>query len=478
MINVVLFGVLGCGKSSIINLLSDEPIAEVSTGADPCTDRPRWYEVSIDGRRFRLWDTMGFHLARGGHTNPLLPCDQAHAVLRNLTDGINLILLCARKGGGFASLGGLYRLINDFFYGGHAPIAIVVTQCDTPDIGWWERNQNAIAQKTSIPVHSIPHACITAIHWQTGYHDSKQTLKALLKNYATAVPPITLRLDLSSYTTASLRLANHCGLSIPEATSLVEQFGRPLRPFNVVLIGETGVGKSSIINLLVGDSVAETSSGINRCTLDFRSYKIKTGTQQFYIWDTVGFNGIEIRHDMCERAIENAIRLVHDLSRQGGIDLLVFCKKHGRHTPSELNFYKLFEEFLCKGQVPVAVVITHLEFQNPMDKWWELNGESFVKALGRDVIGHACITSLPLHDPHDQKLRDKILSSRLSVQAMLEDCLLPRSTLAGVEGIPSKQSTKRSGDMSRAPRKMTVKNLMDGCGLTKEQATEVIKLLF
>ncbi|KAF8550569.1 kinase-like protein, partial [Imleria badia] len=95
VVNVVLFGTLGCGKSSIINLLADEPIAQISTGIDvhPCTKRPRWYEISIGQRRFRLWDTMGFHFAREGDVSPLLPYEQALAVLRNLTDGANLILL-------------------------------------------------------------------------------------------------------------------------------------------------------------------------------------------------------------------------------------------------------------------------------------------------------------------------------------------------------------------------------------------------
>ncbi|KAF8548050.1 kinase-like protein [Imleria badia] len=120
VINVVLFGATGCGKSSIINLLAENPIVEVPTDVDPCTKRPRWHEIFIGNRQMRLCDTMGFRLAREGDTNPLLPYKQAHTVLRNLTDGVNLILLCARKDEIFASLGGLYRLIKDFFYGGRA----------------------------------------------------------------------------------------------------------------------------------------------------------------------------------------------------------------------------------------------------------------------------------------------------------------------------------------------------------------------
>jgi hypothetical protein len=110
-INVVLFSALGYGKSSIINLLAGKPIAKVSTNMEPCTKQPRCYQISI-----------------GGDICPLLPYEQAHTVLR-----VHLLLLCARKDE-ITSLGSLYRLINDFFFGGQAPIAIVGTHCYRPTL--------------------------------------------------------------------------------------------------------------------------------------------------------------------------------------------------------------------------------------------------------------------------------------------------------------------------------------------------------
>ncbi|KAF8547376.1 hypothetical protein OG21DRAFT_1517415 [Imleria badia] len=469
--NVVLFGALGCGKSSIINLLADKPIARVSTDVDPCTKRPQRYEISIGERRFRLWDTMGFCLARR-ETSPLLPYNQAHALLRNLADGVNLILLCACKDEIFTPLGGLYRLINDFFYGGRAPIAFVVTQFDTPDEGWWPQHQDAIAQRTGIPVQSIPHACITTL--QTGCVQSKEALKALLDNFAPAIAPVTLRPDLSLI--ATLRLAYHCRLSIPKAIALAKQCsrGRPPRPFNVVLFGETGVGKSSVINLLAGHQVARVSSALCNCTLNYCSYNIDTGMQQFLIWDTMGVNGMDIGNSMGRRAIEDAFGLLREVSRLGGVDLLVFCKRGGRITMSDQNTCSLFKEFLCQGQVPVAVVVTGLEHCDPMEKWWEEQGEHVVQLIGGGVIGHACITSLPFDSLGGGVHR--VLESRLSLQAMLEDCVFSRSTPTGIEGILSILSIKRTGEMGHAPKTTTIRTLMDRCGFPKEQAEELLKL--
>ncbi|KAI9572112.1 P-loop containing nucleoside triphosphate hydrolase protein [Boletus coccyginus] len=489
---VALFGVTGCGKSSVINLLADKQVANVSTGVEACTRRAQWYPISLGEKKFRLWDTMGFNQAEAKDTNTLSPFEQAHALLRNLQDGVDLVLLCARKDGINASLRSLYWLLDSFFFGGRAQIALVLTHFDIPDDQWWGRNRNVIAQKCNIPVQFLPYVCITTV--QNGspgsdplYNQSKQALKALLQEHATA--PTPLRLDLSSdiaSTAAAETLNVHCQLNIPDATTLVEKFRSPKRPFHAILFGESGVGKSSVINLVLGDSVAEVSSGINSCTLGYRSYKINTGLHQFLVWDTVGLNDM-VEHNVCGRAIENAIELIRDLHKQGGVDLLVFCKKHGRFSASELSNFRLFQEFLCEGQIPVAFIITHLEFHDPMEGWWETNGEGLLKACKLKtgaVAGHACITSRALEDPDDRKHHDKLSLSRQSVQAMLEDSISYGSAFTKDEGIWVMSFLKKLVGLVRVQRhpprkeKITVRSLVERCGLTKEQAEELIKLLY
>ena len=221
----MLIGPLGCGKSSIINLLAEEPIAPVSTNGEPCTKQPRCHQVSIGGRRFRLWDTMGFPLSRGGDISHLSPYEQTHTVLRNLPDGVHLILLCGRKDE-ISSLGSLYWLINDFFFGGRAPVAFVVTHCDISDKRSLDRNQRSIATVTRNPIQSIPRAFSTTA--LTGSDLSRRTLRSLLANAISSTP---LRLNLSSQEAASLDIASHCKLSNSDAAALVERF---CRPHNVV----------------------------------------------------------------------------------------------------------------------------------------------------------------------------------------------------------------------------------------------------
>ena len=420
--------------------------------------------MSIGERQFRLWDTTGFSLPRGGEIGHLSPYEQAHAVLRNLPDGVHLILLCARKDEISPSLGSLYWLINNFFFGGRAPVAFVVTHFDTFDKRWWDRNQRSIVTKTRIPIQSM--AYITTTTARTGCDRSRQTLRGLLSNAITSIP---LCLTFSSHEAASLDIATHCKLNISDATALVERFSKPR---NVVFFGKAGAGKSSVINLIAGRPVAQVTSDIESCTLGSTSYVIDTPKKQFVVWDTVGFNGVRNGHEITRQAVVHTTQLIRDLSGASGVDLLVFVKECGKLTESERYCHRLFQEFLCEGQVPVAVVVTHLEDQEPMEHWWETNGEGLLKALSGNVIGHACITSLSTTDSEDSKYREQATESRLTVQTMLHNCTsFPQGQVISVQ-LP----TKEGEETDRVPEKMTVKNLMNHCGLTMDLAKEVVKL--
>ena len=481
MYQVALFGATGCGKSSIINLLTDKPVANVSESVEACTRRARWFPASVGEKTFRLWDTTGFNQVKAKDVDPLSPYEQAHALLQNLQDGVDLILLCARKDGLDASLGNLYWLLDNFFFGGRARIALVFTHFDMPDEDWWDHNVDVITERCSIPARSLPHACITAIQVsQSGYtyELSKHTLRALLQEHATSSTKLP---DLSSGTTVedvAESLRSHCQLNLLDAKTLVERFRLPRRPFRVVLFGETGTGKSSVINLIVGKSVASVSSRIEGCTLSSCCYEINTGSHQFLVWDTVGFSGNRGR-DATAMAFRDATRLFHSLHGTGGVDLLVFCKKGGRMSRLELSCFWFFQEFLCKGRIPVAFIITHLESHSPMETWWEMNGEDLVSKCNlrmSAVAGHACITAA-----QDDLDDHKCSLSRELVQTMLEDSISRGNALNHDEGIWAMSFLKNFVEMvkgcSTRKDKIPVMKLVNRCGLTREQANELVRLL-
>lgn len=168
------------------------------------------------------------------------------------------------------------------------------------------------------------------------------------------------------------------------------------RRSNVVLFGEIGAGKSSVVNLIMGldHDVAKTSSGASSCTLDAKSYDITIRGRDFRIYDTVGLNEPQsLRDPDCLiGAINKAYRLVTYLSETGGINLLVFCVRRGRITANMQQNYMLFHDFLSHKKVPIALVITHLEHEENMEDWWLYNHPHFADC-GIHIIGHACITA-------------------------------------------------------------------------------------
>ena len=173
------------------------------------------------------------------------------------------------------------------------------------------------------------------------------------------------------------------------------------RSLNIVLFGQTGSGKSSVINLIAGRQVAEVSHGADACTLSFNPYTFPVNGRIFHIWDTVGLD----EPDTELEAIEGACDLIHQLTSQGGVDLFIFCIRAPRITVTSRANYRLFYEVLGRSSVPIASVITHLEQEVDMEKWWERNVKQREK-LGLNFAGHACVTGLPTHSKYPESLHN------------------------------------------------------------------------
>lgn len=163
---------------------------------------------------------------------------------------------------------------------------------------------------------------------------------------------------------------------------------------NVVLFGQAGAGKSSLINLMVGENVAKTSSDMRSCTLQWQEHPIKFDGESYSVFDTVGLEEPQLGIGHYLDIVENSYKLIQYLEKRGGIDLLLFCMRAGRLTTTLQTNYRLFHEFLCDKKVPIVVVITYLENEaGEMDNWWKRNSDIFEEREVR-VNGHACITAI------------------------------------------------------------------------------------
>ncbi|KAG1815223.1 P-loop containing nucleoside triphosphate hydrolase protein [Suillus subaureus] len=384
--NVVIFGESGAGKSSLVNLIAGKDVAATSSDTAGCTTGTSVHEILIRNEtlKVKLFDTAGLDEDPQG----AVPDKEARRILKKLVHAlmeqgdIHLIIYCVRSERVIRTLRRNYEFIHSQVKR-KVPIVLVVTSLESykQDMEeWWRLNENTISE---LGMTFAGHACVT-----TGMiTQSNVTERGRKQSYDAVCQLIEqCRSNESVYYTGPSQGTTY---NIPSKLAASSN-----RHTNIVLFGQAGAGKSSLVNLMAGENVARTSSDMRSCTLHWQKYPIEFDGKSYNVFDTVGLEEPQLGIPQYLDAIENAYRLIQDLERQGGIDLLLFCMRAGRVTSTVQNNYRLFHEFLCDMKVPVVVVITYLENEvGEMDDWWKRNKYAFD---GREiyVAGHACITAI------------------------------------------------------------------------------------
>jgi len=170
---------------------------------------------------------------------------------------------------------------------------------------------------------------------------------------------------------------------------------------NIVLFGQTGAGKSSLVNLMAGGERAQTSLGTERCTMHWEEHPIAFDECNYKVFDTVGLEEPQLGIKEYLNVIVNARSLITKLDNEGGIDLLLFCVRAGRLSATLQNNYRLFYEWLCEKKVPIVIVITGLEREVNMEDWWTRYKGSFDR-LNIVVDDHVCITAVNLGGTYER----------------------------------------------------------------------------
>jgi GTP-binding protein EngB required for normal cell division len=163
----------------------------------------------------------------------------------------------------------------------------------------------------------------------------------------------------------------------------------------VIIFGEPGVGKSSVVNLIFGEDTAPTSPNAERCTFSSTSYSATIQGKMYNLYDTSRINhgGTGTANIEAAKTILDLYNLVRFLDENEGPKLLVFVVRCGRLTETTKKNYDLFRDTIFEKMVPIVVVITGCENVIPMDHWWDDNKATFEEA-GMTFSGHACVCTL------------------------------------------------------------------------------------
>jgi len=143
--------------------------------------------------------------------------------------------------------------------------------------------------------------------------------------------------------------------------------------------------------MIASKTIAGISNNAMGYTFGSVDHEVAINGQTYRLWDTSGLNEGEHGTVPGDQAVKNLKDLVHRL-KDRGISLLVYCIRGTRFRDILKKNYDVFAGMICQDQVPVVVVITGLENEVPMEKWWIENAKEFEKQKMK-FVGHACVTT-------------------------------------------------------------------------------------
>lgn len=126
------------------------------------------------------------------------------------------------------------------------------------------------------------------------------------------------------------------------------------RPLDVLLVGATGVGKSSTLNALFGRKIAKVGEGVDPETMQVGHYELNDSLR---IWDSPGLgDGVASDKIHAKTITDNLCQTyTHDDGQWGFIDLvLVILDGSSRDMGTS---YRLLEQVILKNIQPERVIV-------------------------------------------------------------------------------------------------------------------------
>ncbi|KDQ62065.1 hypothetical protein JAAARDRAFT_189440 [Jaapia argillacea MUCL 33604] len=404
-------------------------MASTSSGASRCTFASRMYSIPHSQRTFNVFDTVGLPEGKGG-----VMTDEAMTNLKNLVrdmdQGVNLLVYVVRGPRLVESTSNNYRTFYEAFCQKKVPIVVVVTGLENEDPmdAWWDQN---VSTFRAYNMHFRGHACVTATRgkrdeqgpyaFDAEYEESKDKVWRLVEEcslpqpwkmedgwLATFTKSIynTLKLPnllpITPSTNLDICLAEDPNKLVSLSSSYLDSTIRSQsveKPrINVIVFGESGVGKSSVINMLSDkeippSDIAPISHDAAGRIFNTAMFIRSTPSVDLHLFET---SGLDEKIDPAQSdpaiLVKNLYKLVR--SMDGGVNLLVYVIRANRIKQWTYTNYRIFFETFCQRQVPIVLVVNHLELEASVDEWWMRNS-AVLRRYRMRFDGQACIVSTP-----------------------------------------------------------------------------------
>ncbi|KAF9441649.1 hypothetical protein P691DRAFT_799195 [Macrolepiota fuliginosa MF-IS2] len=185
--NIIIFGGIAAGKSSLINMLSGGDMTMVSDDVRGCTPESAPNPITIGDTQYILWDTVGLNEGENG----TVPIGEALYSLRDLVhklkDGVNLLVYCLRAARYRDIMKANYDMFVHAICEGQVPVVIVVTGLENEGRmeDWWDANGRKYEEHGMM---FAGYACITTTKGKNNvfleeYEESKKIVQDVISKY-------------------------------------------------------------------------------------------------------------------------------------------------------------------------------------------------------------------------------------------------------------------------------------------------------
>lgn len=133
-----------------------------------------------------------------------------------------------------------------------------------------------------------------------------------------------------------------------------------INPRNVLIIGITGHGKSTLTNVLAGEEICKESAGGTSETRSCKINNFKWNETNYYVIDNIGFddNRSKLSMEFILYEIGKSIYAAKD-----GIDQVFFVFR-GRFSQEQIKNFKLFEKLILESGITKFTTLVHSHFED------------------------------------------------------------------------------------------------------------------
>lgn len=466
-LNVLFIGETNIGESSIIDLIAG-PVEQKRTpshaGRRALDDDMR--SVTLDGKKFTLYASSASE-----SMSAVAPKEgiQEMLVFLRRNGGVHLLVYCMNASHPIKCIHEIHRTIvaNSVPSTRIPAVAVIV---GVPHVAqqesWWSSTEDALAdQGPRFDDHTFIRMMTTGAQSLTdGYiSESRRALHVLILRNANSETD-------SDFQRAAFYKQRSIGNSFQ---SLLVMLARKpsshtsvAKAIDIVLVGEIGVGKSSLINLIARANVARVSSDTIGCTRTVAKYTFEEKSRIFHLYDTPGLVDPQMGDKPFVDPIDIIQQLIRSLGHGNGPDLVLFCIDKSKPTAAFKRNYCIFYKFICGSKVPFALAVTKLE--QGADQWWSRYGAT-VRGYGVDRSRYIGLGREKRHPDPNVDAEEQLRVSLLSFFAICTDRQKNKTV-----SLSLRSSMERVASFLRSRASMPERILMKQCGLEEQTARELI----